>query len=194
MVLVVASQSEATIPSVRKKKVVAPDASVTSSKTIPISVLIENVDIKDLIKVYQVDQKHDPIYLCIQEFLTPVSLYILFCFYFFIAFFILQFMLNVLLLICCLVIALANVRLFNVIRLEHTILIAIPPLPVDIQGLICSLQMPLRTSQCLESLIPRFPLGSCAQITTSRHFSHLHTTISMMMRLSSSSIPSNLKF
>ena len=31
------------------------------------------------------------------------------------------------------------------IRLEHTILIAIPPLQGNIQGLICSLRMPLRT-------------------------------------------------
>ena len=52
MVLVVASQSEATIPLLRKRKVAAPDASVTSSSTIPISTLMENVDIEDLIKVY----------------------------------------------------------------------------------------------------------------------------------------------
>ena len=52
MVLAVASQSKATIPSLRKRKAVAPDASVTSSGVIPISVLIENADIEDLIKVY----------------------------------------------------------------------------------------------------------------------------------------------
>ena len=46
------------------------DASVTSSGTIPIFVLIENVDMEDLIKVYQLVQKHNPIYICIQEFLT----------------------------------------------------------------------------------------------------------------------------
>ena len=69
-----------------------PDANVTSSGSILISALIENVDIEDLIKVYQVDHKHDPIYICIQEFLTRVSLYILSYFYFVIAFFISQFM------------------------------------------------------------------------------------------------------
>ena len=52
MVLVVASQSETTVPSLQKKKAVAPDASVTSSGAIPISVLIKNVDMEDLIKVY----------------------------------------------------------------------------------------------------------------------------------------------
>ena len=65
MVLAVASQSEATVPSMRKRKAVAPDASVTSSGAIPISVLIENADMEDLIKVYQVAKKHDPIYICI---------------------------------------------------------------------------------------------------------------------------------
>ena len=54
MVLAVASQSEATVPSLRKRKAVALDASVTSSSAIPISVLIKNVDIEDLIKIYQV--------------------------------------------------------------------------------------------------------------------------------------------
>ena len=52
MVLAVASQSDATISSLRKRKAVAPDASVTSSGAIPISVLIENADMEDLIKVY----------------------------------------------------------------------------------------------------------------------------------------------
>ena len=54
MVLAIASQSEATIPSLRKRKVAAPDASITSSRTIPISTLIENVDMENLIKAYQV--------------------------------------------------------------------------------------------------------------------------------------------
>ena len=67
------------------------DASVTSSGAIPISILIENVDMEDLIKVYQVAQKHNPIYIRIQEFLTRVSL-IIFSFFVFIAFFILQVM------------------------------------------------------------------------------------------------------
>ena len=89
MVLAVASQSEATIPSLRKRKAVAPDASVTSSGAIPISVLIENADMEDLIKVYQVAKKHDPIYIRIQEFLTQVSL-ILFSFSLFVSFFIVQ--------------------------------------------------------------------------------------------------------
>ena len=89
MVLAVASQSEATVPSLRKRKAVAPDASVTSSSAIPISVLIENVDMEDLIKVYQVAKKHDPIYIRIQEFLTRVSL-ILFSFSLFVSFFIVQ--------------------------------------------------------------------------------------------------------
>ena len=89
MVLAVASQSEATVPSLRKRKVVAPDASVTSSGAIPISVLIENADMEDLIKVYQVAKKHDPIYIRIQEFLTRVSL-ILFSFSLFVSFFIVQ--------------------------------------------------------------------------------------------------------
>ena len=91
MVLVVASQSEAIIPSLRKRKAVVPDASVTSSGAILISILIENVDMEDLTKIYQVAQKHDPIYIRIQEFLTRVSL-ILFSFFVFIAFFILQVM------------------------------------------------------------------------------------------------------
>ena len=89
MVLAVASQSEATIPSLRKRKAVAPDASVTSSGAIPISVLIENANMEDLIKVYQVAKKHDPIYIRIQEFLTRVSL-ILFSFSLFLSFFIVQ--------------------------------------------------------------------------------------------------------
>ena len=54
MVLAVASQSEATVPSLQKRKAVAPNASVTSSSAIPISVLIKNADMEDLIKVYQV--------------------------------------------------------------------------------------------------------------------------------------------
>ena len=91
MVLAVASQSEATIPSLQKRKAVASDASITSSGAIPISVLIKNVDMEDLIKIYQVAQNHDPIYICIQEFLTRVSL-ILFSFFIFIPFFILQVM------------------------------------------------------------------------------------------------------
>ena len=65
MVLAVASQSEATVSSLQKRKAVAPDASVTSSDAIPISVLIENADMEDLIKVYQVAKKHDPNYICI---------------------------------------------------------------------------------------------------------------------------------
>ena len=89
MVLVVASQSEATVPSLRKRKAVAPDTSVTSSDAIPISVLIKNADMEDLIKVYQVAKKHDPIYIRIQEFLTRVSL-ILFSFSLFVSFFIVQ--------------------------------------------------------------------------------------------------------
>ena len=89
MVLAVASQSEATVPSLQKRKAVAPDASVTSSGAIPISVLIENADMEDLIKVYQVAKKHDPIYIRIQEFLTRVSL-ILFSFSLFLSFFIVQ--------------------------------------------------------------------------------------------------------
>ena len=52
MVLAVASQSEDTLPSLRKRKALALDASVTSSGAIPISVLIKNVDMEDLIKVY----------------------------------------------------------------------------------------------------------------------------------------------
>ena len=89
MVLAVASQSEATVPSLRKRKAVAPDASVTSSGAIPIYVLIENADMEDLIKVYQIAKKHDPIYICIQEFLTRISL-ILFSFSLFVSFFIVQ--------------------------------------------------------------------------------------------------------
>ena len=89
MVLAVASQSEATVLSLRKRKAVAPDASVTSSGAIPISVLIKNADMEDLIKVYQVAKKHDPIYIRIQEFLTRVSL-ILFSFSLFVSFFIVQ--------------------------------------------------------------------------------------------------------
>ena len=70
MVLAVASQSEATVPSLRKRKAVAPNVSVTSFGAIPISVLIEYANMEDLIKVYQVAKKHDPIYTRIEEFLT----------------------------------------------------------------------------------------------------------------------------
>ena len=87
MVLAIASQSEATVPSLQKRKAVALDASVTSSDAILISILIENADMEDLIKVYQVAKKHDPIYIRIQEFLTRVSL-ILFSFSLFVSFFI----------------------------------------------------------------------------------------------------------
>ena len=52
MVLAVASQSKATVPSLRKRKAVAPNASVTSSGAIPIFVLIKNMDMEDPIKVY----------------------------------------------------------------------------------------------------------------------------------------------
>ena len=89
MVLAVASQSEATVPSLRKRKAVAPDASVTSFGAIPISLLIKNTDMEDLIKVYQVAKKHDPIYIRRQEFLTRVSL-ILFSFSLFLSYFIVQ--------------------------------------------------------------------------------------------------------
>ena len=65
IVLVVASQGKAIVPSLQKRKVVALDASITSSGAIPIFVLIKNVDMEDLIKVYQLAQKHDPIYICI---------------------------------------------------------------------------------------------------------------------------------
>ena len=64
MVVTVPSQSEATVPSLRKKKVAAPDASVTSS--VPIYILIENADMEELIKTHQRTSKHDPIYDCIQ--------------------------------------------------------------------------------------------------------------------------------
>ena len=52
MVLAVASQSEATVLSLQKRKVLAPNASVALSGIIPIFVLIKNVDMEDLIKVY----------------------------------------------------------------------------------------------------------------------------------------------
>ena len=71
------------------------------------------------------------------------------------------------------------------IRLKHTVLVAVPLLPGDIQGLIYSLQMSLRIYQFLESLTLPFPLGTYDQIITSRHFSVLHRAIFMMMRLSS---------
>ena len=79
------------------------------------------------------------------------------------------------------------------IRLEHTVLVAVPLLPGDIQGLIYSLQMSLRISLCLESLTLPFLLGTFDQIITLRHSSVLHKAIFMMMRLSSSSIPPSLK-
>ena len=87
MVHAVASQSEATVPSLQKRKAMAPDASVTSFSAILISILIKNADMEDLIKVYQVAKKHDPIYIRIQEFLTRVSL-ILFSFSLFVSFYI----------------------------------------------------------------------------------------------------------
>ena len=55
------------------------------------------------------------------------------------------------------------------IRLEHTVLVAVPLLPGDIQGLIYILRMSLRISWCLESLTLPFPLGTYDQIITSRH-------------------------
>ena len=66
-----------------------PDASVTSSGAISIFVLIENADMEDPIKVYQVAKKYDPIYIRIQEFLTRASL-IQFSFSLFVSFFIVQ--------------------------------------------------------------------------------------------------------
>ena len=74
MVFAVPSQSKATIPSLRKRRVAAPDASATSSGTVPMCVLIENVDIEALIKSYVRTSKHDPIYQHIQEYITKVSL------------------------------------------------------------------------------------------------------------------------
>ena len=60
----------------------APDASVTSSSAIPIFVFIKNVNMEDLIKVYQLAQKHDPVYIRIQEFFTQVSLHPIFLLHF----------------------------------------------------------------------------------------------------------------
>ena len=59
----------------------APNTSITSFGSIWISVLIENADIEDLIKVYQAAKKHDFVYIHIQEFLTRIGLYILSCYF-----------------------------------------------------------------------------------------------------------------
>ena len=71
------SQSEAPIsqlpPNVRKKKAVAPDASVTSSGLISVSSLIENADMESLILAYMETNAHDAIYTRIQDFLGHVS-------------------------------------------------------------------------------------------------------------------------
>ena len=191
MVLAVASQSEATVPSLRKRKALAPDASVTSSGAIPISVLIENADMEDLIKVYQVAKKHDPIYIRIQEFLTRVSL-ILFSFFYLFPSSLCK-SCNQICFSFAILSLLLLMRHYLVIRLEHTVLVAVPLLPGDIQGLIYSLRMSLRISLCLGSLTLPLLLGTYGRIITSRHSSVLHRAIFMMMRLSSSSIPPSLK-
>ena len=67
------SQSEALVsqlpPKIQKRKVVALDASVTSSGLISMSFLIENVDMESLILAYMQTNAHDAIYTCIQDFL-----------------------------------------------------------------------------------------------------------------------------
>ena len=66
VVVAVPSQSEATVSSLQKRKVAAPDERVTSSGTIPVYVLIENADMEDLIKTHKHTSKHNPIYVRIQ--------------------------------------------------------------------------------------------------------------------------------
>ena len=71
------SQSEAPVsqlpPEVRKRKAVAPDASVTSSSLISVSSLIENVDMESLILAYMETNTHDAIYIHSQDFLGHMS-------------------------------------------------------------------------------------------------------------------------
>ena len=67
------SHSGVTIPSVpRKKKAVAPDTSATSSEKSSFFSLIENVDMKELIKDLMRSKVPPPAYRRIQEFLTKV--------------------------------------------------------------------------------------------------------------------------
>ena len=71
------SQSEAPVSQlsleVRKRKVVAIDASVTSSGLIFVSFFIENADMEALILAYMQTNAHDAIYTRIQDFLSHVS-------------------------------------------------------------------------------------------------------------------------
>ena len=71
------SQSEAPVsqlpPEVRKRKVVALEASVTSSGLISVSSLIENADMESLILAYMQTSAHNAIYTRIQDFLGHVS-------------------------------------------------------------------------------------------------------------------------
>ena len=71
------SQSEALVsqlpPKVRKRKAVAPDASVTSLGLIFVSSLIEIADMEFLILAYMQTNAHDAIYTCIQDFLGHMS-------------------------------------------------------------------------------------------------------------------------
>ena len=71
------SQREASVSQlpleVRKRKVVAPDASVTSSGLIFVSSLIENADMEALILAHMQTNAHDAIYTRIQDFLGHVS-------------------------------------------------------------------------------------------------------------------------
>ena len=77
MVVAVPSQSEATVPSLQKRKLAAPDASVTPSSIFPIYILIKNADMEDLINTHQCTSNHNPIYDRIQQFIAKVCLHIL---------------------------------------------------------------------------------------------------------------------
>ena len=71
------SQSEALVsqlpPKVRKRKAVAPDASITFSGLISMSSLIENTDMESLVLTYMQTNALDAIYTHIQDFLGHVS-------------------------------------------------------------------------------------------------------------------------
>ena len=80
MLVLALSHSKGTVPNVLlcKKKIVASNGSVSSSKMYFMSTVIENVDMIELTESYSATKVHIPSYTQIQEFLTKICLYNLF--------------------------------------------------------------------------------------------------------------------
>ncbi|HYP43456.1 MAG TPA: hypothetical protein VEQ18_05485, partial [Candidatus Nitrosocosmicus sp.] len=58
---------------VSKRKVVVPTTTITSSCTIRTSILLENANLKQLIKFKQINDAYNPVYERIQKFMSDVS-------------------------------------------------------------------------------------------------------------------------